>query len=191
VIATLASANPHKAEELARSLPGWEIRLLGADEMPPETGATYYENARAKARFGRTAAGADGWVLGEDSGIEVDALGGGPGIRSARWADEPVAELLAELHGVAEPNRRARYICELVALSPEGEEFRGTGMLEGQVAEEPRGTEGFGYDPIFVPDGETATVAELGNAWKAEHSHRARAARALAEAVRGKSPGHV
>jgi len=75
MIVTLASANPHKAEELARSLPGWEIRLLGADDMPPETGATYYENARAKARFGRTAVGVGGWVLGEDSGIEVDALG--------------------------------------------------------------------------------------------------------------------
>jgi XTP/dITP diphosphohydrolase len=79
--------------------------------------------------------------------------------------------------------RRARYVCELVALGPGGAELRGTGTLEGRIAEKPRGSEGFGYDPIFVPEGETRTVAELGNAWKAEHSHRARAARALAGAI--------
>jgi XTP/dITP diphosphohydrolase len=182
VIATLASANAHKARELERSLPGWEIGLLDAGEMPPETGSSYYENALAKARFGR-AAGARGWVLGEDSGIEVEALGGGPGIRSARWADDGVARLLSELPGVPGEGRRARYVCELVALSPSGEELRGRGTLEGRVAEEPRGSEGFGYDPIFVPEGETLTVAELGDAWKAEHSHRARAARALVATI--------
>jgi XTP/dITP diphosphohydrolase len=102
-----------------------------------------------------------------------------------------VARLLAELHGVAGEGRRARYVCELVALSPEGEELGGRGTLEGRVAEKPRGSEGFGYDPIFVPDGETRTVAELGNVWKAEHSHRARAALALAAravAARGAWP---
>jgi XTP/dITP diphosphohydrolase len=177
----LASSNPHKAEELARSLPGWEIGLLGV-ELPPETGASYYQNARAKAEFGLTAR-PDEWILGEDSGIEVAGLGGGPGIHSARWAAEPVPALLAELRDVAGDGRRARYVCELVCLSPDGSELRGTGTLEGRIAEEPRGDEGFGYDPIFVPDGETQTVAELGNAWKAEHSHRARAAQALAEAL--------
>jgi XTP/dITP diphosphohydrolase len=181
VKAVLASSNPHKAEELARSLPGWEIGVLGV-ELPPETGSSYYENARAKAEFGRALRGEE-WILGEDSGIEVAGLGGRPGIHSARWADEPVPALLAELRGVAGDARRARYVCELVALSPEGSELRGTGTLEGRVAEEPRGDEGFGYDPIFVPEGETQTVAELGNAWKAEHSHRARAAHALAEAI--------
>jgi XTP/dITP diphosphohydrolase len=177
----LASSNPHKAEELARSLPGWEIGLLGV-ALPPETGSSYYENARAKAEFGHRVR-PDEWILGEDSGIEVAGLGGRPGIHSARWAAEPVSALLAELRGVEGEGRRARYVCELVCVSPEGSDLRGTGMLEGLVAEEPRGDEGFGYDPIFVPDGETQTVAELGNAWKAEHSHRARAARALAEAV--------
>jgi XTP/dITP diphosphohydrolase len=181
VIATLASANANKARELERSLPGWEIGLLYAGELPPEEGATYYENAVAKAHFGR-AAGAGGWMLGEDSGIEVEALGGGPGIRSARWADDGVARLLAELRGVVGEGRRGRYVCELVALSPALEELRGRGTLEGRIAEEPRGSEGFGYDPIFVPDGDTLTVAELGDAWKAEHSHRARAARALVAA---------
>jgi XTP/dITP diphosphohydrolase len=187
VIVTLASANPNKARELARSLPGWEVRLLEGLELPPETGATYYENARAKARFGQAAGASGGWVLGEDSGIEVEALGGMPGIQSARWADDPIARLLEELHGVAGDGRRARYVCELVGLSPELEELRGTGTLEGRIADEPRGSEGFGYDPIFVPERETLTVAELGNAWKAEHSHRALAARALAEALASRS----
>ena len=74
-----------------------------------------------------------------------------------------------------------RYVCELVAVSPAGEEVRGTGVLDGTIAEEPSGTEGFGYDPVFVPEGEVRTVAELGNEWKARNSHRARAARALLE----------
>jgi len=181
VRALLASSNPHKAEELARSLPGWEIGLLDA-ELPPEAGGIYYENARAKAEFGHALRG-DEWILGEDSGIEVAGLGGRPGIRSARWAAEPVEALLAELQGVDGDGRRARYVCELVCVSPEGSELRGQGTLEGRIAEESRGSEGFGYDPIFVPEGETKTVAELGNAWKAEHSHRARAARALAAAL--------
>lgn len=174
VTARLASQNPHKARELERALPGWRIELLVAVEMPPEEGATYYENAVAKARFGHREGE---WTLGEDSGIEVEALGGAPGLHSARWAEDGVARLLEELRGIEA--RRARYVCELVAISPNGEEHRGTGVLEGCIAEERCGTEGFGYDPIFVPEGEERTVAELGDAWKAENSHRARAARSL------------
>ena len=181
--ARLASRNPNKLRELARALPGWELELLDADALPPEEGSTYYENARAKARFGRTTGGADVWMLGEDSGIEVAGLDGRPGIRSARWSDEPVKALLEALRGVDGDGRRARYVCELVCISPELEELRATGVLEGRIAEEPRGSEGFGYDPIFVPEGETRTVAELGNEWKAEHSHRARAARKLLETL--------
>jgi XTP/dITP diphosphohydrolase len=175
--AVLASQNAHKLEELRTALAGWELELLDADSFPPEDGDTYYENALAKARFGRGLVG-DAWVLGEDSGIEAAALGGRPGVESARWAEDGVAALLEALEGVAD--RRARYVCELVALGPDNEELRGAGTLEGTVAHEPRGSEGFGYDPIFTPEGETQTVAELGNAWKAENSHRARAARALA-----------
>jgi XTP/dITP diphosphohydrolase len=179
----LASGNAHKLEELRAALPGWELELLDPPEpFPPEDGATYYENARAKADFGRRVGPDAVWVLGEDSGIEVAALGGRPGIASARWAEDGVAQLLEELRGVAD--RRARYVCELVALSPDGEERRGTGILEGAIATERRGEDGFGYDPIFIPlasqgGGEERTVAELGNAWKREHSHRARAAAAL------------
>jgi XTP/dITP diphosphohydrolase len=178
VKARLASGNPHKLEELRAALPGWELALLETDrDYPPEVGATYYENARAKAVFGRESAPKDEWVLGEDSGIEVAALGGGPGVASARWATDGVAQLLAELDGV--DDRRARYVCELVGLGPSGEERRGTGILEGTVATGRRGDEGFGYDPIFVPTGEELTVAELGDPWKRANSHRARAAAAI------------
>jgi XTP/dITP diphosphohydrolase len=120
------------------------------------------------------------WMLGEDSGLEVAALGGAPGIRSARYAPEGSAaneRLLRELAG--EEDRQARFVCELVLLGPGGEELRGSGVLEGRIAPEPSGTEGFGYDPVFVPDGEQLTVAEIGDAWKAQSSHRARAAQAL------------
>ena len=180
--ARLASRNDNKLRELARVLGSWDLGLVDVDRYPPEEGSTYYENALAKARYGLRFID-HGWVLGEDSGIEVDGLGGAPGIRSARFGGEdPVGRLLAELRAVEGDGRRGRYVCELVALSPSGEEARGTGVLEGRIAEEPAGSEGFGYDPIFVPDGEDSTVAELGNAWKALNSHRARAARALLEA---------
>ncbi len=177
----LASRNPNKLRELRHALPGWEVDLLDAPEEPVEDGHTFLDNARIKARHGQQHADAAAWVAGEDSGIEVAALGGRPGIESARWADDPVERLLAELDGVED--RRARYVCELVAIGPDGAEVRGTGTLTGRIATEPRGTEGFGYDPIFVPGGETRTVAELGNDWKAEHSHRAQAARAVASAL--------
>jgi XTP/dITP diphosphohydrolase len=91
--------------------------------------------------------------------------------------------LLRELVGVEGEGRRARYVCELVALSPEGEELRGTGVLEGRIVHEPRGSEGFGFDPIFIPEGEEQTVAELGDEWKAAGSHRARAAKALRQGL--------
>jgi XTP/dITP diphosphohydrolase len=179
--AALASGNRNKLAELQAALPGWSLELVDAEVFPPEEGGSYYANALAKARYGLGLSGADVWVLGEDSGIEVAALGGEPGIHSARWSDRWVADLLERLEGV--DNRRARYVCELVCLSPEGEEFRGTGALDGAIADEPRGDEGFGYDPVFVPEGEAKTVAELGNAWKRLHSHRARAARALLRAL--------
>jgi XTP/dITP diphosphohydrolase len=123
-------------------------------------------------------------MLGEDSGLEVEALGGAPGIRSARYGaegGEAIERLLRELEGVEA--RGARYVCELVLLGPGGEELRGSGVLEGLIAAEPRGSEGFGYDPVFVPAGEERTVAELGNDWKRANSHRARAAENLAAAV--------
>ena len=182
--AKLASGNANKLRELRHALPDWELELLDADDYPPEEGETYYDNALAKARFGRSVAPPDAWTLGEDSGIEVDGLGGAPGVQSARWgAGDEVGTMLRALNGMEGDARRARYRCELVALSPEGRELRAAGVLEGRIAGKARGSEGFGYDPVFVPEGEQRTVAELGNDWKREQSHRARAARALHAAL--------
>jgi XTP/dITP diphosphohydrolase len=181
-IARLCSRNEGKLRELRAALPGWDLELLGAEEFPPEEGETYYANARAKADFGRSVGEPDAWMIGEDSGIEVAGLDGRPGIESARFGgDDPVGRMLQALDGV--DDRGARYVCELVALSPPGDQLRGTGVLEGRIVDAPRGSEGFGYDPIFVPDGEEQTVAELGNEWKRSHSHRARAAAALLAAI--------
>jgi XTP/dITP diphosphohydrolase len=179
----LCSRNPHKLEELRAALPGWTIELLDADGYPLEDGDTYYANARGKARYGRPVAPADAWVLGEDSGIEVDALGGEPGVHSARWADEGRQDLALVERLAGESDRSARMITHLVAIAPDGREVDAVGVLDGEVATEPRGTGGFGYDPVFIPEGETRTVAELGDDWKRANSHRARAAAALRAAL--------
>jgi XTP/dITP diphosphohydrolase len=181
VLLLLASRNPNKLRELRAALPQWEIELLDASEEPIEDGSTFLENARIKALYGRAHAPADSWVAGEDAGIEVAALGGRPGVHSARWTTRHVEDLLTALEGVED--RRARYVCELVGVAPDGTEVCVSGRLEGSVARAPRGNEGFGYDPIFVPLGEERTVAELGNAWKSANSHRAKAAEALARAL--------
>ncbi len=179
-VAKLCSRNEGKLRELRAALPDSDIELLDRDDYPPEDGDTYYENALAKARFGRAVGEPGAWMLGEDSGLEVDGLGGRPGVHSARFGgDDPVGRLLAELADIGGDGRGARYVCELVALAPDGDEVRGAGVLSGRIDREPRGSEGFGYDPIFVPEGEERTVAELGNEWKRAHSHRARAAAAL------------
>lgn len=184
----LASGNRHKLDELRDALPDWEIEPLVADDWPEETGETYYDNALSKARFGRRLAPGV-WVLGEDSGIESVALDGAPGLHSARWAPglDQADALLARLEG--EPERRARMVTELVALAPDGEEFRAHGVLEGELATERRGTGGFGYDPIFIPAGDSRTVAEIGDEWKRRNSHRARAAHALRTAVASRTGG--
>jgi XTP/dITP diphosphohydrolase len=188
--ARLASGNAHKLRELRELFPGWTIEPLGAD-MPEETDETFYENARAKGLFARGVADPATVVIAEDSGLEVAALGGRPGVRSARYAgpdatdEENVAKLLEELSASAGARRSARYVSELVVIAPDGAETRGTGTLEGRIAESPRGSGGFGYDPVFIPAGETSTVGELGDGWKREHSHRARAAAALRGALGG------
>jgi XTP/dITP diphosphohydrolase len=178
--AQLASTNPGKARELEALLSGWQIESLGARDYPPEDGDTYLDNARIKARFGREVGDPEAWIIGEDSGIEVAGLDWGPGVQTARFGgDEQVVRLLAALEGIEGEGRKARYVCELVVLDPDGREHRGTGTLEGRIGHEPLGNEGFGYDPIFIPDGEQQTAAQLGDAWKQLHSHRAKAAQAL------------
>jgi XTP/dITP diphosphohydrolase len=189
VNAVLASRNAHKARELERLLPGWRIEVLDTDDYPEETGVTYYENARAKAVFARGRAPTEAWVLGEDSGIEVDALGGGPGPRSARFAGDDASdernleELIRALKGVPAAGRTARYRCVAVLAFPDGEEVHTDGVCEGTLEPKPRGTGGFGYDPIFVPVGWDRTMAELTDEEKDRISHRGRALRALGEVL--------
>ena len=178
----LASGNAHKARELGRLLEGWEVETF-AGGLPEETGETFVENARLKARHVHAALGGAEWVLADDSGIEAAALQGAPGVRSARYAGEDATDdqNLAKLIGaLAESDdRRVRYVAELVAIAPDGGEVTARGELTGTLAAAPRGTGGFGYDPAFVPDGETRTVAEMSPGEKDAISHRARAARAL------------
>ena len=180
----LASANAHKALELGRLLEGWQVETFDG-ELPEETGETFVENARLKARHVHAAlAGAD-WVLADDSGIAASALDGRPGVRSARFAGEHATDaenlnaLLAALAG--RDDRSVAYVAELVAISPEGHELHARGELRGTMAERPRGSGGFGYDPAFVPEGESRTVGGMEAAEKDAISHRARAAAALRE----------
>ena len=188
----LASGNAHKARELGRLLEGWEVETF-AGGLPEETGETFVENARLKARHVHAALGGAEWVLADDSGIEAAALQGAPGVRSARYAGEDATDEqnLAKLMGaLAESDdRRVRYVAELVAIAPDGGEVTARGELTGTLAAAPRGTGGFGYDPAFVPDGETRTVAEMSPGEKDAISHRARAARALLPLLAKSVPG--
>lgn len=185
----LASHNRHKAEELARLIPGFEIEAYPG-EMPEETGQTFRENALIKARHVRARVG-HVWVLADDSGICAAALDGAPGVYSARYAgpnasdDENLQKLMDAL--ADSDDRRVAYVAELVAIDPTGVELHGRGELRGQLALERAGTGGFGYDPAFVPEGETRTAAQLDPAEKDAISHRGRAARALAHVIAGRS----
>jgi XTP/dITP diphosphohydrolase len=179
---TLCSSNPGKLAEVRDAFPDWQIELLEAMTYPEETGETYLENARIKASYGRAAGSPDRWMLADDSGIEIAALDGAPGVQTARWAEgRHVEKTLAAMKGA--DDRRARYVAELVLLSPDRREVRGTGILEGEIARKAKGKGGFGFDPVFVPRGESKTVAQLGEAWKAANSHRGKAAQALRAAL--------
>jgi len=179
---TLCSSNPGKLAEVRDAFPDWQIELLEATTYPEENGETYLDNARIKASYGRAAGSPDRWMLADDSGVEIAALGGAPGVHTARWAEgRHVEKTLAALRGV--DDRRARYVAELVLLSPDRREVRGSGVLDGEIASKPKGIGGFGFDPIFVPAGESRTVAQLGEAWKATNSHRGKAAQALRAAL--------
>jgi XTP/dITP diphosphohydrolase len=159
-------------------------------ELPPEDGNTLLANARIKAR---AAAAATGKIaLADDTGLEVDALGGDPGVYSARFAGENATFddnnrlLLERLRGIHGVNRRARFRCVFVLADPAGKEVSAEGRIEGFIQEAPRGTHGFGYDPLFVPEGSDRTLAELSAEEKNAISHRARAAAALLETLRAR-----
>jgi XTP/dITP diphosphohydrolase len=180
----LATANAGKVAELSRLARAWgvaEVRsLLDAPgvRLPEETGATYLENAALKARAVAAATGLP--ALADDSGLEVDALGGAPGVRSARFAPtdgERIARLLDALGGVAD--RRARFRAVVVLAWPDGREQHAAGVCEGRIAEAPAGHGGFGYDPVFIADPLGRTFAASTAAEKERVSHRAAAMRAL------------
>jgi XTP/dITP diphosphohydrolase len=195
----IATRSAHKLRELRELLgldDGELVTLddLGIEGEPVEDGATFEANAAIKARFGLRASGLP--TLADDSGIEVDALGGGPGVRTRRYAGETAtddannAKLLAALHGLPPDRRRARYVCALALALPDRVGPRGgvalittRGTCRGRIATEPRGTGGFGYDPIFEPASEPPGGRTLGlwsSAEKHRISHRARAARRMA-----------
>jgi XTP/dITP diphosphohydrolase len=179
----LATRNPGKAREYGRLLGGADLEPL--DVEVEETGETFAENALAKARA--AAAAAPGRIgMGDDSGLAVEALGGAPGVRSARFApgsDDDRSRALLDRLGDAMV-RDAAFVCALAAVAPDGREMVVEGRLEGAIARAPAGSGGFGYDPVFVPRGETRTVAELEPAEKDAISHRGRAARAMLDRLR-------
>ena len=174
-----ATGNAHKLAEVAGILgEAWTVEAVDPDVE--ETGSTFEENALIKARA--VAASTGELAIADDSGIEIDALDGRPGIHSARWTDEGdwIPKVLRELEGA--PDRGARYVAAAAVVWPDGREQVLRGTVEGRVADEPRGSGGFGYDPIFVPvEGDGRTFAEMSAAEKHALSHRGRAFRALAE----------
>jgi XTP/dITP diphosphohydrolase len=194
VKAVFASRNKHKVEQVRILLPG--IELVTIDEVAPdvvleEPFDTFEANALAKAR---TAAAATGLpAIADDSGLEVDALGGEPGVLSARYAgpdasdEDNNAKLVDRLQDVPEAERTCRYRCVAVFVTPDGEEIVASGSCEGRVVLGGRGTLGFGYDPHVIPEGETRTMGEIPLEEKLQFSHRGRAFRALAQKLGSRS----
>ncbi len=179
----VATRNRHKLEEIRAILGAGGLPLVGADEAVPdlpeviEDGDTFEANARKKAVA--LARATRRWALGDDSGLEVAALKGAPGVRSARYAGEPADDrannrkLLEALRGVAD--RRARFRCVLALASPDGAAHTVEGVCSGHIVETPQGENGFGYDPLFVPDGREQTFAQMASERKNALSHRGRA----------------
>lgn len=188
----LATANPNKAREFEALMEGIHVEPMPPSfELPEETGTTFEENARLKAqavreRYLQRAIVMDGtppWVMADDSGIEVSALAGAPGIYSSRFAGDDatdvdnVNKLLRDLSG--SDDRSARFVCVIVCYLPQGQEFVARGELKGTIAPEPHGEFGFGYDPVFIPDKYLLTVSQLSAEEKNRISHRARAVQSL------------
>ena len=196
----LASANQGKLRELRTILDGLGLELVGLDEAglgePPEveeTGETFLENALLKGRAYGAWSGLA--AVADDSGLEVDALGGAPGVRSARYAGPGAGDqanldkLLAALEGVPPERRSARFRCAAVLVDPDVGEWHAEAAWEGRVLDAPRGTGGFGYDPVFLPDGWELTSAEVDQATKDAASHRGKAFRALRPAIQAWARG--
>jgi XTP/dITP diphosphohydrolase len=185
----LATRNPGKVAELRRILSAYDVDLVGLDDYPdvpevPETGETFVANALLKAHAIAQATGL--LAVADDSGLAVDALNGMPGVLSARWAGSHgddaanLALVIAQLTDTPDDRRGAAFICAAAAATPAGREVVVEGRVEGTLLRNPRGSNGFGYDPIFVPIGESRTTAEMSADEKDAISHRGKAFRALA-----------
>lgn len=192
----IATGNAHKVLELEQLLAGLEVQVESAavvGGMPEveETGQTFAANALLKAAALRALAPASAYVLADDSGLEVDALDGAPGVYSARYAGPNASDaenrhqLLTALAGAGGATRTARFRCVLCLLGPKGEAQYFEGSCEGSITEAERGKEGFGYDSIFMPEGYTKTFGELGESVKQRLSHRANAVHALRDFLAG------
>lgn len=186
----LATRNAGKLAELRALLADLPIEVVGATELPEvaETGETFAENALLKARAAAVWSGE--WALADDSGLEVDALGGRPGVFSSRYAGPGAtdvdrnAHLLAEMEAVPDADRTARFRCVAALAAPDGRAWSREGVCEGRIARAPRGTRGFGYDPLFLLPDRDVTMAELTPEEKARVSHRGRALAAMREVLR-------
>lgn len=184
----VATTNKGKLDEFKNILMGVaEIHSpseLSAYATPKETSATFVENARIKAKSLKAVV-SDGWVVADDSGLVVDGLNGLPGVHSARYAGEKasdaenIAKLLKMIQIRSPGNRKARFVCALVVYSPDGQEHVIETEFNGEISQKVAGKGGFGYDPVFIPEGQTKTISELGSAFKNQHSHRAKAIRSL------------
>lgn len=188
----IATGNKGKLSEFKLLLNKINMSIHSQNELPvysspPETGQTFLENARIKARSLKSVVDDADWVLADDSGLCVEGLGGLPGVHSARYAGEKardsenVAKLLKMMQIRSATNRKAYFECSLVLLSPKREEHVFTGQIHGQIATAARGTQGFGYDPVFIPDGHQQTFGELTDGVKNSLSHRAVACKKLSE----------
>jgi XTP/dITP diphosphohydrolase len=180
----IATGNAHKVEEFDLLLAGSGFQVHSAKGCGGmlhvvENGATFAANARIKALALRGVAATDAWIVSDDSGLEVDALGGAPGVYSARYAGPGASDLdnlnmlLAELAKQPEAERTARFRCVLCLIDPQGAEHFFEGACEGAISLQPTGRAGFGYDPVFVPQGYDKSFGELGEAIKSQLSHRA------------------
>jgi len=180
----LATGNPHKVAELQPLLAGIDVAAAPAGFDPEETGTTLLQNAWIKAEALRGEIADDALVMADDSGLVVHALGGRPGVFSARYAgpDATFADncrrLLEELEG--EEDRSAAFVCVLVALAADGRMLVSSGTCAGRIAPAMRGSGGFGYDPLFLPEGEERSMAQMSPDEKAAISHRGRATRRMA-----------
>lgn len=193
----ISTTNQGKLNEF-RNLMNDKVQIHSVSELkfysaPPENGLTFVDNALIKARTLK-ALKPGVWVVADDSGIEVDGLGGLPGIHSARYAGpkasdgENIAKLLKMLQIRSPGNRKAKFHCVLVAYDPGGLEYVIDTTCEGQIADQARGKVGFGYDPIFMPDGHSQTFSELGLSVKNQISHRAKAIRQLLTLIEQGTP---